>query len=66
MTRRDTFEANARSPDAERPQDAPSRLTLISARILEYLTLAGLIGAGILLAGLAASFLFGSSVTTVL
>lgn len=67
MTRRDTFEASAHSSGpAERSQDAPTRLTLVSARILEYLIFAGLIGVGILLAGLAARFLFGSSVTTIL
>lgn len=64
MTPHDTFEASARSPG--RSQDAPSRVTLVSARILEYLIFAGLIGAGILLSGLAARFLFGSSVTTIL
>ncbi|HKU96370.1 MAG TPA: hypothetical protein VJR58_13895 [Vineibacter sp.] len=41
-------------------------MTLVSARILEYLIFAGLIGAGILLAGVVARLLFGSSVTTVL
>lgn len=67
MTRRDMHDARVRTAEADGRFDPgslrlPASASRIAARVLDGLFFIGLIGAGILVSGLAARLLFGPSV----
>jgi hypothetical protein len=71
MTPRDTHDARVRTAEADGRFDPaslrlPAGASRIAERILDGLFFIGLIGAGILLSGLAARLLFGPSVIAAL
>jgi hypothetical protein len=66
MTRRDIYDARSHADQRDQPSPLSLAASRILARVLEYASIVAIIGAGILVAGLLARFLFGPSVTVAL